>query len=142
MTNEHKENTMTSFNPLSIFIDARRVTRGTPELLAARQQQRLNELVAFARKNSRFYAEKYRSLPDEIIDVRQLPPVTKVELMEHSTMWSLIHLFAKRMFAGISAISAILANHIWASTWYGRPPALPARPASSWKTRTGMLSSP
>lgn len=74
---------MTSFNPISIFMDARRITRGTPEMLAARQHERLNELVKFARANSRFYAEKYRGLPDDITDVRLLPPVTKVELMEH-----------------------------------------------------------
>jgi phenylacetate-coenzyme A ligase PaaK-like adenylate-forming protein len=74
---------MTSFNFLSIALDARRVTRGAPELLAARQRERLNELVAFARAHSRFYAEKYRGLPETITDVRQLPPVTKPELMEH-----------------------------------------------------------
>jgi phenylacetate-coenzyme A ligase PaaK-like adenylate-forming protein len=74
---------MTSFNPISVFIDSRRVTRGTPEMLAARQHERLNELVTFARENSRFYAEKYRGLPAVITDVRQLPPVTKIELMEH-----------------------------------------------------------
>jgi phenylacetate-CoA ligase len=73
---------MTSFNPLSIFIDARRVTRGTPEMLADRQQKRLNELVKFARTYSPFYADKYRGLPDPITDVRQLPSVSKVELME------------------------------------------------------------
>jgi phenylacetate-CoA ligase len=73
---------MTSFNPLSIFMDARRVTRGTSEMLVARQQKRLNELVMFARANSRFYAEKYRGLPEVITGVRQLPPVTKAELME------------------------------------------------------------
>jgi len=78
-----KENPMTAFNFLSIALDARRITRGTPELLAARQKERLNELVAFARANSRFYAEKYRGLPEIITDVRQLPPVTKPELMEH-----------------------------------------------------------
>ena len=61
---------MTSFNPISIFMDARRVTRGTPEMLAARQHERLNELVKFARANSRFYAEKYRGLPENITDVR------------------------------------------------------------------------
>jgi phenylacetate-coenzyme A ligase PaaK-like adenylate-forming protein len=74
---------MTSFNPLSIAFDAWRVTRGSPQLLARRQQERLSELVAFARAHSRFYAEKYRGLPENITDARQLPPVTKFELMEH-----------------------------------------------------------
>lgn len=74
---------MKTLNPLYVFLDARRVTRGTPEMIAARQQKRLTELVAFARAHSRFYAEKYRGLPETITDMRQLPPVTKVELMEH-----------------------------------------------------------
>ena len=74
---------MTSFNPLSIFMDARCVTRGTPEMLVAHQRERLNELVKFARANSLFYAEKYRGLPETITDASILPPVTKVELMEH-----------------------------------------------------------
>src|SRR5574339_308147 len=74
---------MKTLNPLYVFMDARRVTRGTPEMLAQRQRQRLNELVTFARSHSRFYAEKYRGLPDTLTDVRQLSPVTKIELMEH-----------------------------------------------------------
>lgn len=74
---------MTSFNPLAIALDARRITRGQPELLAARQQARLAELVAFARQHSAFYAEKYRGLPETITDVKLLPPVTKTELMEN-----------------------------------------------------------
>lgn len=74
---------MTSFNFLSIALNAHRLTRGTPELLAQRQVERLNDLVAFARTHSRFYAEKYRGLPETISDARQLPPVTKLELMEH-----------------------------------------------------------
>jgi phenylacetate-CoA ligase len=74
---------MTTFNFFSIAMDAHRISRGAPELLAARQKERLNELVTFTRANSRFYAEKYRGLPDTISDVRQLPPVTKPELMEH-----------------------------------------------------------
>jgi phenylacetate-CoA ligase len=73
---------MTSNNLLSLFLDARRVTRGSPEMITARQRQRLNELVRFARGSSRFYNEKYRGLPETIDDVRQLPPVTKPELME------------------------------------------------------------
>ena len=74
---------MKTLNPLYVFMDARRVTRGTPEMIIGRQLQRLNDLVTFARKNCRFYAEKYRGLPDVITDVRQLPPVSKIELMEH-----------------------------------------------------------
>lgn len=74
---------MKTLNPLYVFMDARRVTRGTPDMVAARQRKRLNELVAFARAASPFYAEKYRGLPESISDVRQLPPVTKAELMEH-----------------------------------------------------------
>lgn len=73
---------MTSFHPIQLALDARRMTRGTPEMLSVRQKERLNDLVAFARRNSRFYAEKYRALPDVITDVRQLPPVTKPELIE------------------------------------------------------------
>jgi len=64
-------------------MDSRRVTRGTPEMLATRQRERLDELVKFARANSRFYAEKYRGLPETVTDASILPPVTKVELMEH-----------------------------------------------------------
>src|SRR5688572_29318210 len=78
-----KGHMMISFNPIAVFMDSRRVTRGTPEMLVTRQKARLNELVKFARRNSRFYAEKYRGLPEVITDVCQLPPVTKLELMEH-----------------------------------------------------------
>ncbi len=74
---------MTSFNPFSIAFDAWRVTRGNPEMLVIRQKNRLFELVTYARTHSRFYAEKYRHLPENITDVHQLPPITKTELMEH-----------------------------------------------------------
>ena len=40
-------------------------------------------MVKFARTYSLFYADKYRGLPDTITDVRQLPSITKVELMGH-----------------------------------------------------------
>lgn len=74
---------MTSFHPFSIAFDAWRVTHGNPEMLVSRQQKRLSELVTFARKHSRFYAEKYRHLPENITDIQLLPPVTKTDLMEH-----------------------------------------------------------
>ena len=43
----------------SVFMDSRPVTRGTSEMLVMRQKERLNELVHFARANSRFYAGKF-----------------------------------------------------------------------------------
>lgn len=63
---------MTSFNPISIFMDARRITRGTPEMLTARQHERLNELVKYARANSRFY-------DDVVTD----PSVYKADVMKY-----------------------------------------------------------
>ena len=74
---------MNKFHPLSIALNARRVTRGNPALLASLQLERLNALVTFARAKSPFYAEKYRGLPETIRDVREIPPVTKQELMDH-----------------------------------------------------------
>lgn len=74
---------MDQYHPLAIAYNARQVTRGNPALLASLQLKRLNSLVTFARANSPFYAEKYRRLPNTIRDVREIPSVTKQELMEH-----------------------------------------------------------
>ena len=74
---------MNKFHPLAIAYNARRVTRGNPALLASLQLERLNSLVTFARAKSPFYAEKYSGLPEIIRDVREIPSVTKQELMEH-----------------------------------------------------------
>jgi hypothetical protein len=127
---------MTSFNFLSVALDARRLTCGKPEMLAARQRERLNEVVAFARANSRFYAEKYRGLPEIITDVRQLPPVTKLELMEHFDD-VITDPAAKRARWNTSPTWAIWASPTWESTWSGQPPAPPGRQAYFWKTKTG-----
>ncbi|WP_336867380.1 hypothetical protein, partial [Peribacillus frigoritolerans] len=42
---------------------------------------------SFARSNSRYYAQKYRELPEHITSLQQLPPVTKSELMTHFNDW-------------------------------------------------------
>lgn len=59
------------------------LSTASPDLLAHTQQERLEAVVAFARRHSPFYARKYRGLPERITDVRQLPPTTKAELMAH-----------------------------------------------------------
>jgi phenylacetate-CoA ligase len=67
--------------------DAWRVTRGGSAAIAARQQARLANLVAFTRVCSPYYRRLYHNLPAHVTSVRQLPPVTKPELMVHFDEW-------------------------------------------------------
>lgn len=67
--------------------DAWRVMRGGSATIAARQQARLANLVAFARMCSPYYRRLYHDLPTHVTSVRQLPPVTKPELMAHFDDW-------------------------------------------------------
>lgn len=78
---------MSNSSPLSIAWDVWRAPRGGPAAIATRQQARLAELVAFARQHSKFYAERYRAVPERVTDVRQLPVVGKPELMAHLDEW-------------------------------------------------------
>jgi len=61
--------------------------RGGISAVRVRQQRRLNELVEFVRENSRYYAAKYSHLPDQITDVRQLPPTMKPDLLNYFDDW-------------------------------------------------------
>lgn len=53
----------------------------------ARLQTRLAASVAFARQHSRFYAEHYHNSPLRLEALRQLPPVTKSQLMTRFDDW-------------------------------------------------------
>jgi phenylacetate-CoA ligase len=72
---------------VAVARDARRVSKGGPAAVAARQQERLDALVAHARGSSRFYAERYRDLPDGAVELCHLPVVTKPELMARFDEW-------------------------------------------------------
>ncbi len=76
-----------TWTTLSVVWDIWRTTRGGPAALAACQQARLADLVAFARQSSPYYRQLYRDLPEQITDIRHLPPVTKPELMAHFDDW-------------------------------------------------------
>ncbi len=67
--------------------DAWRATRGGSAPIASRQQARLADLVACARECSPYYRRLYHDLPAHVTSVRQLPPVTKPELMAHFDEW-------------------------------------------------------
>jgi phenylacetate-coenzyme A ligase PaaK-like adenylate-forming protein len=57
--------------------------RATPGELAAIQRRKLEELVAYARRRSPFFARLYAGLPERGYALADLPPVTKQQMMEH-----------------------------------------------------------
>jgi phenylacetate-CoA ligase len=71
----------------SLMLDAWRAERGGAAAVAARQQRRLADLVRFARARSPFYRALYQDLPADGVDLRQLPPVTKTQLMSRFDDW-------------------------------------------------------
>jgi phenylacetate-coenzyme A ligase PaaK-like adenylate-forming protein len=67
--------------------DAWRTARAGKEGIAQRQQERLQELVAYARTQSRYYEQVYRDAPEQVTALTQLPVMTKAELMDHFDEW-------------------------------------------------------
>lgn len=54
----------------------------------AHQRELLGQLIACARTSSPFYQRLYSQLPDPVQDIRQLPPVTKQQLMASFDDWA------------------------------------------------------
>jgi phenylacetate-coenzyme A ligase PaaK-like adenylate-forming protein len=67
--------------------DAWRTARAGMEGIAQRQQERLQELFTYARTQSRYYAQVYREVPEQVTALTQLTVVTKAELMDHFDEW-------------------------------------------------------
>jgi phenylacetate-coenzyme A ligase PaaK-like adenylate-forming protein len=70
-----------------IALDLWRAGREGASGLARRQERRLSALLAHARAGSPFYRRLYRSLPVDAVALRDLPPVTKPELMAAFDDW-------------------------------------------------------
>ena len=70
-----------------LYRDARKAIKQGWAAILERQRTRLADQVAFARANSPYYRERYRSLPARIEDSRLLPVTTKTELMAHFDDW-------------------------------------------------------
>ncbi len=68
-------------------LELRRNGRRSPAEIVARQQERLEVLVQFARERSPLYHERYNQLPAGVAALSQLPIVTKQELMERFDEW-------------------------------------------------------
>jgi phenylacetate-coenzyme A ligase PaaK-like adenylate-forming protein len=61
----------------------KRVNRMSPAQVQAIQHRRLRRLVSWAKTHSPFYARLYRDIDPNRFELRQLPAVTKTEMMEH-----------------------------------------------------------
>ena len=84
-----------------IFLETWQAGRGGAAAIETNQKAHLAEIVDFARRHSRFYAQLYRHLPDPVDDVRCLPVVTKADLMARFEDWVTdpdIHLDDLRQF--------------------------------------------
>jgi len=73
--------------PLRVALGLVRAQREGAAGLARRQDDRLAALVRQARAGSRYYARLYRDLPVDRVVLRDLPPVTKPELMASFDDW-------------------------------------------------------
>jgi phenylacetate-coenzyme A ligase PaaK-like adenylate-forming protein len=77
-----------SHHPAILLADVLHAGRGAPSGLESRRLQRLRRLVAFARERSVFYGNRYAGIPPALHDLRDLPPVTKRELVENFDGWT------------------------------------------------------
>jgi phenylacetate-CoA ligase len=82
-----KSNTNDQATFLSASWDAWRAAREGKQGIAQRQQERLRALVFYARRHSRYIADVYREVPEQLTNVRQLPVMTKAEMMSHFDDW-------------------------------------------------------
>lgn len=78
---------LTDSGLLGVALDVQRATRQGREALERRQQDRLADLVAYARAHSPFYRQLYKDLRDDVRDPTQLPVTNKSALMAHFDEW-------------------------------------------------------
>lgn len=72
---------------IKVAWDTWRAERRGPEAIGRLQRNRLAELVEFARSASPYYRRLYRDVPETVTDPRQLPPVSKRDLMANFDDW-------------------------------------------------------
>ncbi|MEU9055028.1 hypothetical protein AB0D37_32250 [Streptomyces sp. NPDC048384] len=70
--------------------DGRQTLRQGPDALTHRQRERLASMVDFARANSPYYRELYRTLPERVEDPALLPSRTNRTRWRASTTGSRI----------------------------------------------------
>jgi phenylacetate-CoA ligase len=100
-----------------LALDVWRAQREGVAGLARRQALRLTALVAHARVSSRFYRRLYHDVPARGVTLRDLPPVTKPELMDAFDDWVTDPRVTR---AGVEAFTADLAQigALYQDAWF------------------------
>jgi phenylacetate-CoA ligase len=73
-------------NPITkgkITFEIWRARRATRSQIDIQQRRRLENILSFVRRQSRFYKQHYADIPDEVTNLEAFPPVTKSMLMEN-----------------------------------------------------------
>ncbi|TNB75690.1 phenylacetate--CoA ligase family protein [Arthrobacter sp. BB-1] len=73
--------------PAGLLLNARTARKKGSAALLQRQQERLAEMVTYARTRSPYYRRLYHGLPARITDPGLLPVTTKAALMAHFDDW-------------------------------------------------------
>ena len=78
--------------------------------IARRQLERLRNIVSYARTHSAYLANRYRNIPEPVADIRQLPVVTKEEMMSHFDEWVTDPLVNREQVAAFIADPSLIGH--------------------------------
>ena len=78
--------------------------------IARRQLERLRNIVSYARTHSAYFANRYRNIPEPVADIRQLPVVTKEEMMSHFDEWVTDPLVNREQVAAFIADPSLIGH--------------------------------
>ena len=74
-------------NTLLLFFNVFKLGNASLTTIHETQLQRLQHLVDYSRKHSRYFKDLYNTVPEKITDISQLPITEKPVLMQHFNEW-------------------------------------------------------
>ena len=121
----------TVFDPLrlgAVALDVMAASQGTAASLLARQQTRLQNVVATAVRSSAYYRAVWQDKIKGNWQLSDLPVVQKKDLMAHFDEWVTDPALRLETIRAFWLTPAGLPNLCWVSIWYGRAPARATSP--------------
>ncbi|HEY7417280.1 MAG TPA: phenylacetate--CoA ligase family protein [Ktedonobacteraceae bacterium] len=108
--NNTKSTIPSSVSFLSASWEAWKAAREGEAGIAQRQRRRLRTLVRYARAHSAYFATRYHCVPGHLTDVRQLPVITKAEMMAHFDGWVTDPLVTREQVEAFIADPALIGH--------------------------------